>query len=112
MRDSKNGISSVREERGLNMKSVKVENLKVGQIVLVGDLDGDNFEVAEVREVAVHFKNWDNIDMKKGTLLKKEDGRIDIQKNKGGIISVLNSAEMIKVNKMKNKILIVKELSK
>ncbi len=91
------------------MKLVKAKDLKVGQVVLFGDLDGDKFEVAEVREVSVHFKNWENIDMTIGNILKRGDGLINLV-GTNGAVKVLSSAEVIEVNKMKNKILMLKEL--
>lgn len=93
------------------MKRVNVKNLKKGQIVLVGELDAGKFEVAEVEYNRVEFKNWDKIDMTKGSIIKKLGGEISHQGREGSIY-VLNSADIIKINKMKDKIKMLEELEK
>lgn len=91
------------------MKLVKVKDLKKGQIVLTGKLGEGNFDVAEVKSIKVDFRNWDSIDMVNGVLCKKGNGIIDLQ-GKEGAVQVLNSSEMIKVNGIKNRILMLDNL--
>ena len=91
------------------MKLVKTTDLKKGQMILIGRLESGEFEIAEVRELSVHFKSWERIDMNKGVLTKKGDGIINLQEEKGGV-QVLNSSELIEINKMKNKILMLNGL--
>ena len=93
------------------MKRVDLKNLKKGQVVLVGELGVGKFEVAEVEFNRVEFKNWEKIDMKKGSILKERGGEISHQKGKGSVV-ILNSKDIIKVNKIKNKIKMLEELDK
>ncbi len=90
------------------MKKVYTKDLKKGQIVLIGELGVGEFGVAEVMSNQVKFKNWDKIDMNKGTLLKNGNGEVS-QEDKG-YLNVLNSSEVKKVEMIKNKILMLENL--
>lgn len=84
------------------MERVNIRNLKKGQIVLVGEVGVGKFEVAEVKENVVNFKNWDKIDMNKGEISSEMGGEVS-HKTKGCMI-VLNSKEIKEVEAIKNKI--------
>ena len=96
------------------MKRINTRNLKKGQIILVGDIGKGKFEVAEVREVSVHFDNWTKIDMDKGILVNS-GGAIINNKDKDGNVTegcmlVLDSEEIKEVETIKNKIKMLENL--
>lgn len=83
-------------------------------MVLVGEIGVGKFDVAEVSENTVHFKDWNKIDMDKGSIVCKGIGVVDDEDDKGNITDgcmwVLSSAEIKKVEQIKNKIKILDNL--
>lgn len=93
------------------MRRVDTRNLIKGQTILVGEIGVGKFEVAEVERNRVEFKDWDKIDMDKGSIKKERVGEISHEGRRGSIF-VLSKEEIKEVEKIKNKIKMLKELDK
>ncbi len=92
------------------MKFINLRDLKEGQIVVVGTLGVGKFEIAEVKANKITFINREIIDMKKGSMVEEDEGYVSHKEGHGGMW-VLNSSDLKKAKKIKDKILMLKELS-
>lgn len=91
------------------MRWVRLKDLKIGDVILVGkELSVGKFEVAEFKEHLIDLKNWEKIDMNKGTL--KKCGDTGHLKGFYGVVKVLNPSELKKLKKIKIKIKMIKGL--
>ncbi len=91
------------------MERVNLTDLEEGQTILIGEIGVGEFGVAKVEYNRVEFEDWDKINMDKGIISHEGKGEISHKEGKG-VAYVLDKKEIKEVEKIKNKIKMLKEL--